>query len=127
MNEIKSIIDDIGIAAFESKTNIAALAVISDNGTLIYQTENWNVSDDLESIMNALKGEKVVVLNQSEYNISESYENGLIGSNPAGMGYIFIVFFDSGLLLSYALPQADPSTCFTFLSTNVNSLDGKVK
>jgi len=126
MSEIKSIVDDISIAAFESNTKIAALAVLSNDGELIYQTENWDISNDLDSIINALKGEKSIILNQTEYIIKETFADGLIGTNPSGMGYIFVVFFNEGLLLSYALPQADPPTCFTFLSGKVESLNGKI-
>jgi len=126
MKEIKSIVDDIGIEAFESNTNIAALAVVSDDGKLIYQTKNWDVANDLQSILDAVKGEKTIILSQSEYDIIETHPNGLIGKNSAGKGYIFILFFEGGILLSYALPQANPSVCFSFLSSKVESLNGKI-
>jgi len=57
MEEIKKIIEDLGIEAFESSMNIAGLAVMSDSGKLIFQTENWDLAEETKNIMAVINGD----------------------------------------------------------------------
>jgi hypothetical protein len=126
MDEIKNIVDDIGIAAFENKINLAALAVISDSGNLIFQTDNWDISNQVDIILNVLKGVHPFVISNVEYSVVNASTEGIIGTNNAGMGHIIIVPFQGGVLVSYAMPQADPPKAFNFLKNHVIKLDGKI-
>jgi len=127
MTEIKGIIDDIGIAAFESNINIAALAVISNSGKIIYQTENFNLSNQANNLLHAIKGTNSLKINDQEYLLEGNPSEGIIGTNSKGMGYIILVPFQGGFLVSYALPQAEPSRALAFLKNFTIKLNGQVK
>lgn len=126
MNEIKEIVDNIGITALESNIKIASIAIVSNSGNLVYQTENWDLTDNTESIINVIHGEKTFVLNNIELSVVDTQVDGIIATNDSGMGYVIFVPFQGGIIVSYAMPQADPSRALEFLKTYIMSLNGKV-
>jgi len=126
MSEIKKIIDDMGIAAFESNIKIAAFGVISNTGDVIFQTENWNLKNDVQTILKVIKGQNDFVLNHVEYTVVKPTSGGIIGTNPRGMGHVLFTTFQRGILVSYAMPQSDSAKGLAFLVSNAVKLNGKI-
>ncbi len=126
MNEIKNIINDLGIAALEASIKIASVAVISDSGNLVYQTENWDLTNQTNKVLNVIKGDRSFVLNDLEFLVVDTNTEGIIGTNDSGMGHVIFIPFQGGVLVSYAMPQADPPKTLAFLKTFAKSLNGKV-
>jgi hypothetical protein len=126
MDEIKNIIDDIGIAALETSINLAAVAVVADSGKLIIQTENWDLTKQTNTILNVIRGEASFTISNVEYSVVEATSEGIIGTNPSGLGHILIVPFQGGALVSYAMPQANTSNALNFLKSYVSRLNGKI-
>ena len=126
MEEIKNIIDDLGIAAFEANIKIAGLAVLSDSGNLVYQTDNWDLTNNTDMILNVIKGDRHFVLNGGEFSVVGTTTEGIIGTSDSGMGYVIFTPFQGGVLVSYALPRADPPKALAFLKSFAMSLNGKV-
>ncbi|MFX1479669.1 MAG: hypothetical protein ACFFCI_16220 [Promethearchaeota archaeon] len=126
MNEIKDIVDDISISALESNIKIASIAIVSDSGNLVYQTENWDLTDYIKSIINVIQGEKTFILNKIAFSVVDTKVEGIIATNNSGMGHVILVRFQGGIIVSYAMPQADPSRALEFLKTHIKSLNGKV-
>jgi hypothetical protein len=124
MEEIKKIVDDMGIDAFENSMNLAAIAVVSDSGNLIYQTENWDLTNQTTIIFDVLNGGTSFNLNNADYTVHESSSNGIIANHISGMGFILMIPFQGGILLSYAIPQADPPRCLTFMKGYAFKLNG---
>ena len=126
MDEIKKIIDELGIDALESNTKIAGVAVVSDSGNIIFQTDNWDLTNQTNIILNVIKGARSFVLNDGEFSVVETTTEGIIGTNDSGMGHIIFAPFQGGVLVSYAMPQADPPKALAFLKTYAIRLNGKV-
>ncbi len=126
MNEIKKIIDDLGILAFESNIKIASLAVISNLGEIIYQTENWDLSSCTDILLNVLKGTNKFTFNNLEFLVIKTDSKGVISTNNNGMGHIIIATFDGGILVSFAMPQADTQQVLEFLIKNTRNLNGTI-
>ena len=126
MNEIKNIIDDLGIAALEANTKIAGVAVVSDSGNIVFQTDNWDLTNHTNMILNVIKGDRSFVLNDGEFSVVETTTAGIIGTNDSGMGHIIFAPFQGGVLVSYALPRADPPKALVFLKSYAMRLNGKV-
>ena len=126
MDEVKNIIDDLGIDALESNTKIAGVAVVSDSGNIVFQTDNWDLTNQTNVILNVMKGDRSFVLNDGKFSVIETTTEGIIGTNDSGMGYIIFVPFQGGVLVSYAMPQADPPKALSFLKTFAMRLNGKV-
>ncbi|MFX0033990.1 MAG: hypothetical protein ACFE8E_14650 [Candidatus Hodarchaeota archaeon] len=126
MDEIKNIIDDMGIDAFESDIKIAAIAVVSDSGDLVYQTSNWDLINQTSVILGVIKGERSFVLSEVEYSVVDANSEGIIGTSDKRMGHILLTFFQGGVLVSYAMPQADPHRALSFLKSYTMKLNGKL-
>ena len=124
MDEIKTIIDDLGIAALEANVNLAALAVVSDSGKLIIQTENWDLTKQEDIILNVIKGASLFTLSNVEYAVVNTTKEGIIGTNLSGMGHVIFTPFQGGVLVAYAMPQADPPKALAFLKNWAVRLKG---
>ena len=126
MDEIKKIVDEIGIAALEANTKIAGIAVVSDSGNLVLQTENWDLTNQTDFIFNVIKGDSSFVFNNVEFSVVENTTEGFIGTNDKGMGHVIFSPFQGGVLVAYAMPQADPTKALSFLKTFTMRLNGKI-
>ena len=126
MDEIKKIIEELGITALETNIKIASVAVVSDSGTIIFQTENWDLTSHTNGILNIIKGDSSLVFDNVEFSVVKTTTEGIITTNNNGMGHVIIVPFQRGFLLTYAMPQADPPKALAFLKPFAMRLNGKV-
>ncbi|MHA1488837.1 MAG: hypothetical protein ACTSRI_04185 [Promethearchaeota archaeon] len=126
MDEIKNVVDELGIRALESNMKIAGVAVVSDSGNIVFQTDNWDLSNQTNIILNVIKGDRSFVLNDGEFSVVETTTEGIIGTNDSGMGHVIFAPFQGGVLVSYAMPKADPPKALAFLKTFAMRLNGKV-
>jgi len=126
MDEIKKIIDELGITALETNIKIAGVAVMSDSGNIVFQTDNWDLTNQTNIILNVIKGDRSFVLNDGEFSVVETTTEGIIGTNDSGMGHVIFAPFQGGVLVSYAMPQADPPKALAFLKSYAMRLNGKV-
>ncbi|MFW9826498.1 MAG: hypothetical protein ACFFEY_02640 [Candidatus Thorarchaeota archaeon] len=115
MNEIKKIIEDLGIAALENNIKIAGVAVISDSGEILYQTENFDLTNQTSFLSNVMRGESSFTLNGIEFSIVDKTTEGFVGTNRMGLGHVLIVPFQGGVLVSYAMSKAEPIQALYFL------------
>lgn len=125
MDEIKNIIDDLGIAAFEASMQIAGFAVVSDSGNVIYQTDNWDLTNQTHIISNLINGDSSFVLNDGKFTVVETTTDGIVGTSDSGMGHVLFVPFQGGVLVSYAMPGADPLKLISYLKPFAMKLNGK--
>ncbi|MFX0010537.1 MAG: hypothetical protein ACFE9R_09495 [Candidatus Hermodarchaeota archaeon] len=126
MDDVKNFIEDIGIAAFEANIKIAGLAVVSNSGELIYYTENWEISNQIDALLNLLKGENSIILQGQNFIVVKANNDGIIATSESGMGHVILVPFQKGILISYAIPQADPNEVLDFLKQYVMGLNSKI-
>ncbi len=116
--EIESIIDDL----LSKEQNIFGVAIINKSGTIITQTENWNLSNDL-GVINELLGAKVelgqrgmtsLTIQGIKFMMVENTEERKIGTNITGKGHVIIAPIPvggTGALVCYINPQAGPRDC----------------
>ncbi|MFX0082549.1 MAG: hypothetical protein ACFE94_12445 [Candidatus Hodarchaeota archaeon] len=126
MNEIKNLIEDLGIAALEANTKIARIAVVSDSGNIIFQTENFDLTNQTKIISDVIKGIRSFVFNNIEFSVDETNTEGIIGTNDGGMGHLIFIPFQGGVLVAYAMPKADPMKALLFLKDYASKLNGKI-
>lgn len=116
--EIEAIIDGL----FNQETNIFGVAIINKDGKLVTQTENWNITSDLDSINELLnqklelgeKGISNIVIQGLKYMIVENTEERIIGTNIMHKGHIIICpvpIGGTGALICYINPQVGPRDC----------------
>jgi predicted regulator of Ras-like GTPase activity (Roadblock/LC7/MglB family) len=112
---IENIIDDL----LNEEQNIFGVAIISKDGELITQTENWDLSNDLELINELIqtklelgeKGITSIVIQGIKYMIVDNTEERKIGTNITGKGHVIIApipIGGTGALICYINPQVGP-------------------
>lgn len=115
MSEIEGIIDEL----LEIDQNIFGVGIISKDGNLITQTENWDLTNDLSLINEMLnqklelgaKGITSLTIQGIKYMIIENTEERKIGTNITGKGHLIICpipIGGTGALITYINPQIGP-------------------
>jgi len=125
-DEIERAFDELGISALEDNTKIAGTTIISDSGNIIYQTQNWDLTNQINIIFNVIKGDSSFVLNNLEFKIVENTPKGIIGTNDNGIKDVIFAPFQGGMFVSYTIAQADPPNALTFPKTFAMRLNRKV-
>ena len=115
MSDIEIIIDEL----LNEERDIFGVAILNKNGTLITQTENWDISNDLKQINELLNtklelGQKEmtnITIQGIKYMIVENTEERKIGTNITGKGHIIICpipIGGTGALICYINPRVGP-------------------
>ncbi|MBD3215934.1 MAG: hypothetical protein GF311_25205 [Candidatus Lokiarchaeota archaeon] len=115
MSEIESLIDDL----LDEEQNVYGVAVISQDGNLVTQTENWDISGNLDKFNELLqtkldlgeKGMSSIEVQGIKYMIVENTEERKIGTNIKGKGHIIVCpipIGGEGALVCYINPQVGP-------------------
>ena len=113
--EIESIVNEL----LNEEQNVFGVAVVDRSGSLITQTQNWDVSNDLDEINKLLrtklelgqKGMTSISIQGIKYMIVENTEERKIGTNITGKGHVIIApipIGGPGALICYINPQAGP-------------------
>jgi len=126
MDDIKKFVEELGIDSFESNMKIASIAVVSESGDLVSQTDNWDLTNQGDIILKVVEGEHTFILNNANFSVVETITEGIVATNDNGMGYLIFATFQGGILVSYAMPQADPIKALSFLKNYAMKLNGKL-
>jgi len=114
-SDIESIIDDL----LNEEQNIFGIAIINRDGTLLTQTDNWDVTADLAQINELIqtklelgaKGMTSISILGIKYMIVDNTEERKIGTNITGKGHLIIApipIGGTGALVCYINPQVGP-------------------
>ncbi len=112
---IENIIDEL----LNEEQNIFGVAIVSLEGSIVTQTENWNITGDLPLINELLqtkielgeKGMTSITVQGIKYMLVENTEERKIGTNITGKGHLIIApipIGGTGALVCYINPQAGP-------------------
>jgi len=128
-SEIESIINEL----LENEQNIFGVAIVSKAGNLITQTQNWDITQDIDKINELLqtkldlgqKGMTSISIQGIKYMIVENTEERKIGTNITGKGHIIIApvpVGGSGALICYINPQITPRDALFAVQTYAQKL-----
>lgn len=112
---VEGIIDEL----LNVEENVFGVAIIGKDGSLLTQTENWDITADLglinELIINnpdlGQKGIGSIVVQGVKYMVVENIEERKIGTNITGKGHLIVCpvpIGGTGALICYINPQAGP-------------------
>jgi len=115
MSEIEGIIDEL----LDVEQNIFGVGIIGKDGSLISQTENWDLTKDLALLNKILNqklelGEKGITslsIQGIKYMVVENTEERIIGTNITGKGHLIICpipIGGTGALIAYINPRVGP-------------------
>ncbi|MFX1588081.1 MAG: hypothetical protein ACFFC1_08000 [Promethearchaeota archaeon] len=128
-SEIELIINDL----LNEEQDVFGVAVVSKEGNLITQTQNWDISQNLATINELLqtklelgqKGMTSISLQGIKYMIVENTEERKIGTNITGKGHIIIApvpVGGTGALICYINPRITPRDALFTVQTYAQKL-----
>ncbi|TFG01946.1 MAG: hypothetical protein EU539_13535 [Promethearchaeota archaeon] len=131
--EIEQIIDEL----LNIEQNIFGVAIIDTQGSLVTQTDNWNIGEDInkEGGINELlstklelgeKGMTSIIIQNVKYMIVENTEERKIATNITGKGHIIICPIPvggNGALICYINPQVGPRDALFNVQEYARKLD----
>ncbi|MGY5858285.1 MAG: hypothetical protein RTU63_02870 [Candidatus Thorarchaeota archaeon] len=112
---------------YENNPKIQAFAVAKD-GAIAWQTENWDLTEDIKSIVEApQKAVGKVSAGGVKYKRVRSAKDFYIGSSDSGEGHLLIVMInDSSWAVAWAEPSAVPELTIIDLTKATIHLKGNI-
>ncbi|MFX1295457.1 MAG: hypothetical protein ACFFD2_11495 [Promethearchaeota archaeon] len=102
--------------------NIIAVTVIDANGTIIMQTENWDLSADIPGIFKIWQGGGGSLNIQGiKYITLEAIPERLVGTSVQGHGSIIGMSVGTGKIIAYVSPSGEPRSA---LQTMIEATKG---
>ena len=93
----------------ETKMKVGGVGVLSKEGAVLYQTENWDLTTHAALILDTVQTNKgSVALFGVKYMIVEHTPERIIGTNVTGKGHLILAPYEKGVLVTYILPEVGP-------------------
>ncbi len=103
---------DLGTAInqmMQMDPNITAVTAINASGAIVMQTQNWDLTPDLSTIMGVWQGGGGSLNIQGiKYITLEATPERLVGTNVQGQGSIVGMSAGTGKIIAYVAPQGEP-------------------
>jgi len=124
---LESVISRHWYQLYENNPKIQAFAVAKE-GEIIWQTENWNLLEDIKSIVDApQKAAGKVSAGGVKYKRVRSAQDFFIGSSGSNEGHLLIVKInDSSWAVAWAEPSAVPELALIDLTKAAIHLKGNI-
>ena len=126
--DIGTIINDL----LNEEPNVIGVALIGSDNQISFQTENWDLSQDLTSLLNLIQAESGVgriTVQGINYMVVENTPERKIATNIKGKGHIIICPTGdiNAALICYISPQAGPRDALFNVQEYTKKLKKKLK
>lgn len=114
--------DDVFKNLVSVNNTIGAMAVLDNNGKVVYASQNWKVNGD--ELVNSWRNKDPSVSIQSvRYSTLSVTEERLIATNVGGKGHIVMsTVGDKGIVIAYVTPQGDPGGSYADICRAANMI-----
>jgi hypothetical protein len=90
------------------------LALLSDSGSILFQTKNWDLGTQTNVILDVIQGQQTFILNSLPFHVMSQNPGKIVAQNDMGMGYLLILSIANKILVSYAMPGAKINAALEF-------------
>ncbi len=88
---------------------VGGVCVINKSGKVVFQTNNWDLKGDADSLLKLNESASSVSILGIRYMIVENVPERIIGTNVTGKGHVIICpAGKSGIVVMYIVPTAGP-------------------
>ncbi len=107
---------------------VQAFGVITTSGQVLWQSNNWDLTQDAPGLIAALtKGAPSVVQNNVKYSTLRTTPDSLVARNVAGNGILILSRIDSDkFVVAWAAPDAAPDQVYVDVDRAAKWLRGKI-
>ncbi|MHA1699128.1 MAG: hypothetical protein ACTSWN_09850 [Promethearchaeota archaeon] len=119
-DEIVKLVEEL----MDLQENIYGVAVMNSNDKkIIYQTENWDVTPDVNNFLNAWENnESSVLISNVKYMIVENTPERLVGTNVTGKGHIIGASAGPARILCYINAAIGPRDALQDIQLQANKI-----
>ena len=124
---MSSTIGNEWVQLYSNNPKIQAFA-ISKDGAIVWQTDNWDLVEDANEIVKAIKdGKSKITVGGLKYKQVSSDENSYLASADNDQGHLFIVRIDeNALAIAFAIHSAVPELSVIDVKKTAVALKGHV-
>jgi hypothetical protein len=117
-------VDSIIVQLQGKNPNVTAIAILSLDGQVMWQTNNWNVVEDAPNLISAWKEKAPSIFVQGiKYSTLSATDERLVATNVSGMGHIIMATARyRALLMAYVTPQGDTQGSYVDVSRAASQL-----
>lgn len=96
-----------------NNNTITAATVVAPEGTVIYQTSNWDISSDIIGLLNSWRQEgSSVVVQGIKYSTLQCTPERLVSTNILGQGHIVASSERNRILIAYVTPDGGAGVAY---------------
>lgn len=112
----------------DSGHKIQAFGVITTNGRVLWQSNNWNLTSDAASLSAAVSGRATsVVQNQVKYSTIRTTPESLVARSVSGNGTLILARIDNDkFVIAWAAADAAPDQVYVDVDRAAKRLKGKI-
>ncbi|MFB0559919.1 MAG: profilin family protein [Candidatus Lokiarchaeia archaeon] len=110
---------DSVIAQLQAKNpSVTAIAILTLDGQVMYQTNNWNIVADAPNLIAAWREKQPSIYVQGiKYSTLSATDERLVATNVSGMGHIIMATARyRALLMAYVTPEGDTQGSYVDVS-----------
>ncbi len=125
MPDDASTIDYFVRELMNANNTITAISYISPDGTIIFQTSNWDISSDIISVLNAWRQTaSSVVVQGIKYSTLQCTPERLVSTNILGQGHIVASGERERILLAYVTPDGGAGIAYMDVARTLSQILG---
>lgn len=96
-------------ALIQTNPQITAVAVCEENGAVIYQTENWDISAESRTVLQSWRGKSTFIMLQGvKYSILQCEDERLISTNIKKQGHLVgAITPEHKYVIAYTVPEGN--------------------
>jgi len=104
---------------------IMAITYMNENGNIIYQTSNWDISPDTIGVLNSWRQQAPSIVVQGvKYSVLQCTPERLVSTNILGQGHIVAASERSRVLLVYITPDGGAGPAYMDVARVLNQIIG---
>ncbi len=110
-NEVTRMMEQIPQLAYEltqADASVWGVSVLDSSGQIVYQTENWNITAEAQTIMRLAEGTQAITISDVRYVVVENIPERIIATNVTGKGHLIVCPAGRGKIVCYINPAAGP-------------------
>jgi hypothetical protein len=108
-----------------TNNTITAVTLLSLEGTVVYQTSNWDISPDIIQVLNAWRQQSPSVVVQGiKYSTLQCTPERLVSTNILGQGHIVASSERDRILLAYVTPDGGAGIAYMDVARTLTQITG---
>ncbi|MFX1256398.1 MAG: helix-turn-helix domain-containing protein [Promethearchaeota archaeon] len=115
------------VLLLRSQRKIKSVAIIENTKEIVYSTENWDLSEDIENIISSwgLNDSKFITVSEVKYSILENTSEILVASSIEKKGHIIGFKEDERKILTYVEPGGNIKAAVVEISRILRAISSK--